>query len=44
MTTYPSYKGDVAAALLHAREPATLYPMNMQLRFLILDLEQHQVR
>jgi len=34
--------GDFATALLHARELVTLYPTDMQLRLLILDLEKRQ--
>ena len=35
--------GDFATALLHARELVALYPTDMQLRLLILDLEKRQV-
>jgi tetratricopeptide (TPR) repeat protein len=34
--------GDFATALLHARELVALYPSDMQLRLLILDLEKRQ--
>jgi len=34
--------GDFATALSYARELATLYPMDMQLRMLVLDLEKRQ--
>ncbi|MGO9005926.1 MAG: cytochrome c3 family protein [Beijerinckiaceae bacterium] len=34
--------GDLATALLHARELAALYPTDTQLRLLILDLEKRQ--
>jgi predicted CXXCH cytochrome family protein len=34
--------GDFASALLHARELVTLYPADMQLRMLVLDLEKRQ--
>jgi len=34
--------GDFATALLHARELVTLYPTDMRLRLLILDLEKRQ--
>ncbi len=33
---------DLATALVHARELATLSPTDMQLRMLVLDLEEHQ--
>jgi Flp pilus assembly protein TadD len=36
------YTGDFATALLHARELVTLYPTDMQLRMLVLDLEKRQ--
>jgi Flp pilus assembly protein TadD len=35
--------GDFATALLHARELVTLYPTDMQLRMLVLDLEKRQI-
>ena len=35
--------GDYATALLHARELVTLYPTDMKLRLLVLDLEKLQV-
>jgi Flp pilus assembly protein TadD len=34
--------GDFATALTHARELVTLYPTDMQLRMLVLDLEKRQ--
>jgi cytochrome c553 len=34
--------GDFATALTHARELVALYPTDMQLRLLVLDLEKHQ--
>ena len=34
--------GDFATALLHARELVTLYPADMELRLLVLDLEKRQ--
>jgi Flp pilus assembly protein TadD len=34
--------GDFATALTHARELVALYPTDMQLRMLVLDLENHQ--
>lgn len=34
--------GDFATALMHARELVALYPTDMQLCLLILDLEKHQ--
>lgn len=34
--------GDMAAALRHARELVALYPTDMQLRLLVLDLEKRQ--
>jgi Flp pilus assembly protein TadD len=34
--------GDFATALLHARELVTLYPTDMQLRMLVMDLEKRQ--
>ena len=34
--------GDFATALLHARELVALYPADMQLRYLVLDLEKRQ--
>jgi hypothetical protein len=35
--------GDFATALLHARELVAFYPLDMQLRLLILDIEKRQV-
>jgi Flp pilus assembly protein TadD len=35
--------GDFAIALLHARELVALYPTDMQLRMLVLDLEKRQI-
>jgi arylsulfatase A-like enzyme len=35
--------GDFATALLHARELVTLYPTDMQLRMLVLNLEKRQI-
>jgi Tfp pilus assembly protein PilF len=35
--------GDFATALRHARELVALYPTDMQLRLLVLDLEKRQV-
>lgn len=34
--------GDFATALMHARDLVALYPTDMQLCLLILDLEKHQ--
>jgi Flp pilus assembly protein TadD len=36
--------GDFATALTHARELVTLYPTDMELRMLVLDLEKRQAR
>ncbi|WP_162180411.1 tetratricopeptide repeat protein [Methylocapsa aurea] len=36
--------GDLATALTHARELSALYPTDIQLRMLILDLEKRQAR
>jgi Flp pilus assembly protein TadD len=36
--------GDLSAALTHARELAALYPTDIQLRMLILDLEKRQAQ
>jgi Flp pilus assembly protein TadD len=35
-------KGDLATALLHARELVDLYPADTQLRTLLLELEKHE--
>lgn len=42
LVSFAREAGDFATALAHARELAALYPSDMQLRMLVLDLEKRQ--